>query len=69
MAKKQQITQSGLQDATRVTGIAPLAMRTGSLMTMGLWPSGLRPSMTIEPRWSPTRNGTSRCARSSRGRW
>ena len=31
---------------TRVTGIAPMAMKTGSSMTMGLWRHGMRPSMS-----------------------
>jgi Protein of unknown function (DUF1348) len=35
---------------TRVTGIAPTAMRTGSSMTTGSWPRDLRPSMIYRSR-------------------
>ncbi len=44
---------------TRGTGIAPMAMRTGSSMTTGLWPYGLRQSTTF-PFWNLIANITGR---------
>jgi Protein of unknown function (DUF1348) len=40
---------------TRVTGIAPMAMRTENSMTTGSWPRGLRPS-TAFPFWNRIAN-------------
>jgi hypothetical protein len=44
---------------TRVTGIAPMAMKTGSSMKTGSWPYGLRQSTTF-PFWKLIANITGR---------
>jgi hypothetical protein len=42
---------------TRVTGIAPMAMRTGSSMTTGSWRQGMHQS-TTSSFWRPIANNT-----------
>ena len=44
---------------TRITGIAPMAMKTGSSMTTGSWLYGLRQSTTF-PFWNQIANITGR---------
>jgi len=44
---------------TRVTGIAPMAMKTGNSMMTGSWPHGLRQSTTF-PFWNQIANITGR---------
>src|SRR5215469_10974898 len=44
---------------TQVTGIDPMAMRTGNLMMTGSWLYGTRPSTTV-PFWNQIANTTGR---------